>query len=74
MFVDENARGKGIADAILRQIEDQARELKLPMLKLETGNVLYAAQKLYKRHGFTDCGAFGDYSAAHSSIFMEKAL
>ena len=74
MFVDEAARGKGIADAILRQIEDQARDLDLPWLKLETGNILQAAQALYARHGFTPCGPFGDYPAIASSVFMEKRL
>ena len=74
MFVDEAARGTGIADALMRQIEDAAREADLPMLKLETGNVLHAAHKLYYRHGYTDCGVFGEYVAANSSIFMEKAL
>ena len=74
MFVAETARGSGAADALMRQLEDQARELKLPILKLETGNVLHAAHKLYRRHGFTDCGVFGDYVTANSSIFMEKAL
>ena len=74
MFVDETARGKGVADAILRQIDDQAREAGLPMLKLETGNLLHAAHKLYARHGFTTCGVFGDYVEAKSSIFMEKQL
>ena len=74
MFVDEAARGKGVADALMRQLEDQAREDGLPILKLETGNVLHAAHKLYRRHGFTDCGVFGDYVEANSSIFMEKQL
>ena len=74
MFVSEAARGKGVAAAILRQIEDTARDERLPMLKLETGNVLYAAHRLYARHGFTECGVFGDYVTAKSSIFMEKAL
>ena len=74
MFVAEDARGKGVADALLRQIEDQARAEGLPVLKLETGNVLYAAHALYRRHGFTECGVFGNYSAAKSSIFMEKPL
>ena len=74
MFVDESARGKGVADALLRQIEDQARKEGLPQLKLETGNVLHAAHRLYARHGFSECGPFGDYGAAKSSVFMEKTL
>lgn len=74
MFVTESARGRGVAGAVLRQLEDLARELGLPVLKLETGNVLYAAHKLYRRHSFNDCGPFGDYADAASSIFMEKTL
>ncbi len=74
MFVSEAARGRGVADALLRQIEDEARAEALPILKLETGNVLHAAHRLYRRHGFVDCGVFGDYVAAKSSIFMEKPL
>jgi putative acetyltransferase len=74
MFVDEAARGKGIADALLRQLEDTARKADMPILKLETGNVLHAAHKLYARHGYSNCGPFGDYAEAHSSVFMEKPL
>jgi putative acetyltransferase len=74
MFVAETARGKGVADALLRQIEDQARAEGMTILKLETGNVLHAAHRLYRRHGFQDCGVFGDYVTAKSSIFMEKKL
>ena len=74
MFVAESARGTGAADALLRQIEDAARDLNLPVLKLETGNLLEAAHRLYARHGFEPTGAFGDYHAAGSSIFMEKWL
>ena len=74
MFVSEAARSKGIAAALLRQIEDTAHNEGLAMLKLETGNVLHAAHRLYARHGFTQCGVFGDYVNAKSSIFMEKTL
>ena len=74
MFVDQAARGTGVADALMRQIEDAAPENGITLLKLETGNVLHAAHKLYRRHGFNDCGPFGDYAAAKSSIFMEKKL
>ncbi len=74
MFVSDTARGKGVAAALLRQIEDSARDEGLPILKLETGNLLHAAHRLYARHGFTRCGVFGDYKGANSSLFMEKHL
>lgn len=74
MFVAETARGRGVADAILRALEDRARELRLHWMRLETGDVLHAAHRLYARHGFVPCGVFGDYTENPSSIFMEKRL
>jgi len=74
MFVYDTARGRGVADALLRRIEDEARALSLPCLRLETGNLLEAAHRLYVRHGFTQRGPFGDYPDSPSSIFMEKRL
>lgn len=74
MFTSADARGKGVAAALLRQIEDQARDLGLPWLRLETGNKLHAAHRLYARHGFVESGPFGDYPEAASSLFMEKSL
>lgn len=74
MFVEEGSRGQGIADALIRGLEDHARALGLPALKLETGSLLHAAHKVYHRHGFEVCGPFGDYKAGEFSVFMEKAL
>ncbi len=74
MFVAEAARGKGAADALMRQLEDHARTLELQAVKLETGSLLHAAHKLYERHGFSLCQPFGDYDANETSIFMEKHL
>ena len=74
MFTSEAARGKGAASAMLTKLEEQARALDLPALKLETGNSLHAAHKLYAKHGFTPCGPFGDYEATETSLFMEKPL
>lgn len=74
MFVSETARGKGIADAILRQLIDEARAQGLSVMKLETGNLLHAAHRLYARHGFVECDAFGQYLAVKSSLFMELKL
>ena len=74
MFVSEDARGKGVADALMRQLEDYARELDLPVIRLETGDLLHAAHRLYERHGYVKCGPFGDYVANKTSVFMEKRL
>ncbi len=74
MFVTPDARGKGVGEALLAQIEATARQKGLAALKLETGNVLHAAHRLYQRAGFSVCGRFGDYPEANSSIFMGKAL
>jgi putative acetyltransferase len=74
MYTDETARGRGIADMILAKLTDQTRLLGLPLMRLETGNTLYAAHRLYRRHGFTDRGPFGDYPDDPISLFMEKAL
>src|SRR6056297_4041432 len=70
MFVAEAARGRGVADAILRRIESEARAQGLTSLKLETGRGLDAAHRLYARHGFTRCGPFGCYPDAPASVFL----
>ena len=74
MFVAPDARGTGTAAAILRIIEDTARENGHVWLRLETGDKLHAAHRLYERHGFTKCGPFGDYPDDPLSLFMEKTL
>ncbi len=74
MFTAPEARGKGVAAALLRQLEDQARSLDLSQIKLETGEELAEAVRLYERHGFSRCDAFGDYQPNQFSIFMEKNL
>ena len=74
MFVDPNYRGRGVADAILKCLENLAHERCLPEIKLETGNTLHAAIKLYERNSFQLCGPFGDYTRNSSSIFMKKVL
>ncbi len=74
MFVAETARGTGTADALMRHLDAEARAANLPLLRLETGNSLRAAHKLYTRHGFHPRGPFGEYEANATSLFMEKPL
>lgn len=75
MFVDETARNRGVADQLLARLVQDANAQGLPRLVLETGTKLAAAHRLYERHGFTDCDAFGDYEAdAPYSRYMELSL
>lgn len=74
MFTARAARGRGVGALILGAIEAEARALHLPALKLETGDRLVAAYRLYVRAGFAPCGPFGAYSANGTSLFMEKSL
>lgn len=74
MFTATEDRGRGVAAALLRRIEDTARAEGLTLLRLETGITLAAAVRLYARHGFTRCARFGDYAENATSLYMEKHL
>jgi putative acetyltransferase len=54
---------------------DEARALRLPLLRLETGIHQAEAFRLFTSAGFLKCGAFGDYPADDpNSVFMEKRI
>lgn len=74
MFVSPKARGKGVADLLMSRLDAEALEQGLSEMKLETGDTLDAAIRLYQRHGFTICEPFGDYELNNASVFMEKSL
>ncbi len=74
MFVAPAARGAGIGGALLDRIEAEARALGLAVLRLESGDRLHAAHRLYAAHGFAPRGPFGAYADGPHSLFMEKRL
>lgn len=74
MFVDPDSRGTGLADALMTALIEDAVDQKMAEMKLETGDLLKAAHRLYARHGFETCGPFGEYEENKSSIFMTKPL
>jgi len=79
MFVRDDARGRGIARALLLRIEAETKSSGLDLLRLETGIEQHAAMRLYERAGFQRCDAFGEYAAMTpqaiaTSIFYEKRL
>jgi putative acetyltransferase len=79
MYVRENARGQGIADAIVAQLSAEAAAAGLSLLQLETGTQQAAAMRFYRRCGFSPCAAFEPYAsmppaAIATSYFMEKQI
>jgi putative acetyltransferase len=79
MYVRDTVRGRGVAQALLTQIEAAVRDAGLDLLRLETGVRQPAALKFYARAGFQPCAAFGAYAAMPpqaiaTSVFMEKPL
>lgn len=79
MYVRPQARGQGVADAIMARLVDVAREAGLPILRLEAGSRSPAAIAFYRRSGFRDCAAFEPYSSlppdqVGGSAFLEKEL
>jgi putative acetyltransferase len=76
MHTAEAARGRGVGSAMLRHIMAAARQRGMTRLSLETGAWPYfqPARALYARHGFVECGPFGDYREDPNSVFMTKDL
>jgi putative acetyltransferase len=76
MHTAESMRGRGVGSAILRHIIAAARARGMSRLSLETGSWPYfaPARALYARHGFVECGPFGDYREDPNSVFMTLDL
>jgi len=70
------ARGSGVATALLRRVLDEARRRGYARVSLETGSQDFfaPARRLYTRHGFAECGPFGDYVLDPHSVFFTREL
>ncbi|HVH74444.1 MAG TPA: GNAT family N-acetyltransferase [Stellaceae bacterium] len=79
MYTRPAVRGRGLAKALLRRIEDEARAAGKRVLRLETGDRQQEAIGLYEGMGFRARGPFGPYARMPArniatSIFFEKAV
>ena len=70
------ARGRGVAGAVVEALLDLARERGYERVSLETGSHAYfaAAHRLYERAGFAECGPFGAYAPDPNSRFFTLEL
>jgi putative acetyltransferase len=61
---------------MLQHILREAQARGYERVSLETGSMPFfePARRLYKAHGFSECGPFADYRLDPNSVFMTKDL
>jgi putative acetyltransferase len=74
MYVLPEHRGKGIAKAILSELEVWAAEENYTQSILETGFMQVDAIGLYKKLGYTVTENFGQYIGVENSVCMKKII
>ena len=79
MYSRPAVRGRGVARALLRRLEAEARAVGSPLLRIETGVHQEEALRFYEGAGYRRCGPFGPYAAMplrsiELSIFYEKSV
>lgn len=76
MHTAEEARGRGVARALLDALIAAAQAKGLKHLSLETGSgpEHLASRRLYESAGFSDCPPFGSYTHDPLSHFMTRAI
>lgn len=74
MYVKEDYRRKGIASAVLKELEEWAKELSYSSLILETGKAQPEAIALYQGKAFSIIPNYGQYAGVDNSVCMKKAI
>lgn len=74
MFVEPAQRRKGIAAAILKELETWAKELNYTHTILDTGNNQPEAISLYKKSGYLVIENYGPFADMPEIICMKKSL
>jgi GNAT superfamily N-acetyltransferase len=72
MYVVPEARGQGVARALLHALEDRARGLDYEIARLDTGPRQPHAEALYRSEGYAEIHNFNDNPIA--SYWGEKPL
>jgi putative acetyltransferase len=76
MRTADAARKRGVGSAVLAAILAEALHRGYHTVSLETGSQPFfePARRLYRQHGFTECGPFADYVLDPNSMFMSLRL
>ncbi|NNE31630.1 MAG: GNAT family N-acetyltransferase [Winogradskyella sp.] len=74
MFTRLNTRGKGIASAVLKELECWAQELNYKSIVLETGIRQTEAVQFYRKNNYTTIPNYGPYLGVKNSLCFKKTL
>lgn len=74
MFVNPDYRKRGIAAAVLKELENWAAELNYTYTILETGKKQPEAISLYQKSGYTIIQNYPPYEEMDNSVCMKKTL
>ena len=74
MYTAPEGRGKGVATAVLTELENWAAELSYKKCVLETGKRQPEAIALYKKNGYNTIQNYGQYIGVENSVCFEKVL
>jgi GNAT superfamily N-acetyltransferase len=74
MYVSPKGRKRGIATAILSELEKWSGELLYTRCILETGKRQPEAIGLYMKNGYRSIPNFGQYAGVDNSVCFEKKL
>ena len=74
MFVNPDYRKRGIAAAVLKELENWAAELNYTYTILETGKKQPEAISLYQKSGYTIIPNYPPYEEMDNSVCMKKTL
>ncbi len=74
MYVAPRARGRGLARAILAELESRAAAAGHARMVLNTGRAQPEAIALYESSGYLPVPGFGHYACTPGALFYGKAL
>ena len=71
MYVVPELRGRGVARALLHELEDTARRLGYPIARLDTGPKQVGARGLYESEGYAE---IADFNGNPVAVFWGEKL
>ncbi|MCK7557244.1 GNAT family N-acetyltransferase [Chitinophaga sedimenti] len=74
MYTREEQRGKGVAGAVLKELEQWAAEEGYTYCVLETGSFMPDAVALYAKHQYEVIANYGQYADSKDSVCMKKRV